>query len=104
MPNPRSITLLPLSRRTHPSNNSRVSPAKVRISACLTFGRATREHGSRVLPGQDALRVNSLRNVASLSAKNEPKQLKTGLKWRFNSLTAQHSTPEIAKRDLLTVD
>ena len=38
---------------------------------------ATHER-SRVLPGQNAPQVNSPRNVASLSAKDEPKQLKTG--------------------------
>jgi len=39
----------------------------------------------RVLPGQNAPRVNSPRNISSLNAKNEPKQLKSGLKRRFNS-------------------
>src|SRR5215813_1640879 len=44
------------------------------------FVRTTHDNGSRVLPGQPAVRVNSPRNVASLSAKNEPKQLKKGPK------------------------
>ena len=35
---------------------------------------------SRVLPRQNVVRVNSPRNVASLSAKSEPKQLKRGPK------------------------
>ena len=34
------------------------------------------------------MRVNSPRRIASLSAKDEPKQLKTGLKRRINSPTA----------------
>jgi hypothetical protein len=52
------------------------------LASCpsLTFVWATHENGLRVLPGQNALRVDLPRNVASLSAKDEPKQLKMGPK------------------------
>src|SRR5215813_9977133 len=54
------------------------------------FMRAIRD-GSRVLPGQNAPRVNSPRSVASLSAKNEPKQLKMGPKEALQFMDAATS-------------
>ena len=51
----------------------------------------------RVLPGQNAVRVNLPRSVASLSAKDEPKQLKRGLKRRLKSPRAMWMLRFLAK-------